>query len=105
MNWILMQNGFPPVIIRKQDRLSYYQHLETANQSSDIRPFVRFIAKCTGRTLDAYLWSTKEKSLAPFGGEESEHVISVKETLDHLNYHDVVISGGSRGPNVIFETP
>jgi len=105
MNWILMQNGFPPVIIRKQDRLSYYQHLETANQSSDIRPFVRFIAKCTGRTLDAYLWSTKENSLAPFGGEESEHVISVKETLDHLNYHDVVISGGSLGPNITIETP
>ena len=84
MNWILMQNGFPPVIIRKQDRLSYYQHLETANQSSDIRPFVRFIAKCTGRTLDAYLWSTKENSLAPFGGEESEHVISVKESLTTL---------------------
>jgi Fic family protein len=100
MNWILMQNGFPPVIIRKEDRLAYYQHLETANQSSDIRPFVRFIAKCTGRTLDAYIWATKENSLAPFGGEDSEHVISVKETLDHLNYHDVVISGGSLGPNI-----
>ena len=95
-----MQNGFPPVIIRKQDRLAYYQHLETANQSSDIRPFVRFIAKCTTRTLDAYIWATKENSLAPFGGEESEHVISVKETIDHLNYHDVVISGGSLGPNI-----
>jgi len=100
MNWILMQNGFPPVIIRKEDRLAYYQHLETANQSSDIRPFVRFIAKCTGRTLDAYIWSTKENSLAPFGGEDSEHVISIKETMDHLNYHDVVISGGSLGPNI-----
>ena len=40
MNLILMQTGYPPVIIRKQDRLKYYQFLETANEG-DIRPFVR----------------------------------------------------------------
>ena len=40
MNLILMQSGYPPVIIRKQDRLKYYQFLETANEG-DIRPFVR----------------------------------------------------------------
>ena len=40
MNLILMQSGYPPVIIRKQDRLNYYQFLETANEG-DIRPFVR----------------------------------------------------------------
>ena len=100
MNWILMQNGFPPVIIRKEDRLAYYQHLETANQSSDIRPFVRFIAKCTGRTLDAYIWSTKENTLATFCREDSDHVISIKETMDYLNYHDVVISCGILGSNI-----
>lgn len=101
MNWILMQFGFPPVIIRKQDRLLYYQHLVTANDG-DIRPFVRFIAKCTERTLDAYLWSTKENSLAPFG-DESETIISPKEAMDHLDYHDAVISGGSIGPNMTIQ--
>ena len=103
MNWILMQNGFPPVIIRKQDRLSYYQHLETVQESGDIRPFVRFIAMCTARTLDAYIAATRDNSLAPFG-EDSEMVISsTQETIDHLNnldYHDVVYSGGSLGPNI-----
>lgn len=101
MNWILMQFGFPPVIIRKQDRLLYYQHLVTANDG-DIRPFVRFIAKCTERTLDAYLWSTKENSLAPFG-DESETIISPKEAMDHLDYHDAVISGGRIGPNMTIQ--
>merc|ERR1711997_721978 len=98
MNLILMQHGFPPVIIRKQDRLQYYQHLVTANEG-DIRPFVRFIAKCTERTLDAYIWSTKDNSLAPFG-DETATIISPKEALDHLAYHDAVISGGSLGPNI-----
>ncbi|CAB0005695.1 unnamed protein product [Nesidiocoris tenuis] len=61
MNMILMNAGFPPVIILKQDRQRYYQMLVTANEG-DIRPFVRFIAECTERTLDMFLWSTSEYS-------------------------------------------
>ncbi|KAF6200068.1 hypothetical protein GE061_006368 [Apolygus lucorum] len=61
MNMILMNAGFPPVIILKQDRQKYYQMLVTANEG-DIRPFVRFIAECTERTLDMFLWSTSEYS-------------------------------------------
>lgn len=59
MNMILMQAGFPPVIIPKQERHRYYQMLEYANEG-DIRPFVRFIAECTEKTLDLFLWSTSE---------------------------------------------
>ncbi|KRX26990.1 Adenosine monophosphate-protein transferase FICD [Trichinella nelsoni] len=54
MNLILMQAGFPPVIIRVEDRLQYYESLKLANEG-DLRPFVRFIAECTRRTLDEYL--------------------------------------------------
>jgi len=59
MNLVLMQAGFPPVIIRRADREVYYRHLVTANEG-DIRPFVRFIAHCTENTLDAYLWASTE---------------------------------------------
>lgn len=59
MNLILMRAGFPPVIIRKQDRLSYYKYLEMANEG-DVRPFIRFIADCTEKTLDVYLFATQE---------------------------------------------
>ena len=54
MNLILMRAGYPPIIIRKQDRLEYYEYLEISNKG-DIRPFVRFIAKCTERTLNEYI--------------------------------------------------
>ncbi|XP_055712448.1 protein adenylyltransferase Fic [Phlebotomus papatasi] len=57
MNTILMRAGYPPAIIAKQQRLQYYNALQTANEG-DVRPFVRFIAECTGRTLDLYLWAT-----------------------------------------------
>ncbi|XP_041975054.1 protein adenylyltransferase Fic [Aricia agestis] len=61
MNLLLMQAGYPPVIIAKQHRHLYYQHLQTANEG-DVRPFVRFIAQCTERTLNLYLWATSEYS-------------------------------------------
>ena len=54
MNLILMKSGLPPVIILKQERLDYYDYLEMANQG-DIKPFIRFIAKCTQRTLKEYI--------------------------------------------------
>jgi Fic family protein len=54
MNLILMKYGYPPVIIRKEERLQYYDYLEQANQG-DVKPFIRFIAKCTQRTLKEYI--------------------------------------------------
>ncbi|GBN08427.1 Adenosine monophosphate-protein transferase Fic [Araneus ventricosus] len=54
MNLILMRNGYPPVIIRKQDRSMYYNAIQLANEG-DVRPFVRFIAHCTECTLNVYL--------------------------------------------------
>ena len=56
MNLFLMKAGYPPVIMRKEDRFKYYQHLQTANLG-DVRPFIRFVATCTEETLDEYLSS------------------------------------------------
>jgi Fic family protein len=54
MNLILMKFGYPPIIILKEDRLDYYDYLEMANQG-DIKPFIRFVAKCTQRTLKEFI--------------------------------------------------
>ena len=114
MNLILMQHGYPPVIIRKQDRLDYYQHLVTANEG-DIRPFVRFIATCTERTLDAYLAAAVEPPpgsarnpygpaiMAEFGDEGLEDTIQPAAAQDHLDHHDKIIMGGLVGPNITVE--
>ncbi|XP_067620288.1 protein adenylyltransferase Fic [Eurosta solidaginis] len=59
MNALLMRAGYPPIIIPKQQRHKYYQFLQIANEG-DIRPFVRFIADCTEKTLDLYLWATSD---------------------------------------------
>jgi len=54
MNLILMKSGYPPVIIKKEERLDYYEYLEMANQG-DVKPFIRFIVRCTKRTLEEYI--------------------------------------------------
>lgn len=59
MNLVLMQAGYPPTIVPVEHRTEYYEHLKTANDG-DVRPFIRFIARCTERTIDEYLWATVE---------------------------------------------
>ncbi|XP_062399651.1 protein adenylyltransferase FICD [Sardina pilchardus] len=59
MNLVLMQANYPPITIRKEQRSEYYLALDTANEG-DIRPFIRFIAKCTEMTLDTLLIATTE---------------------------------------------
>ncbi|KAH8872149.1 Protein adenylyltransferase FICD [Schistosoma japonicum] len=70
MNLILMRSGFPPAIIKIEDRVTYYELLKTANDG-DVRPFIRFIAKCAERTLDGYL----EAALNP--QKKSDHVTRI----------------------------
>jgi len=59
MNIILMQSGFPLVIVLKNDRKKYYQTLSQADKEN-YAPFVNFIGRAVERTLDIYL-----KVLAP----------------------------------------
>lgn len=62
MNLVLMQAGYPPISIHKEQRSEYYHVLELANEG-DLRPFIRFIAKCTETTLDMLLIATTEHSV------------------------------------------
>lgn len=59
MNLILMQAGYPPVIVRVEDRQTYYDTLQLVNMG-DVHPFIRFIAECTERTLDYFLVATSD---------------------------------------------
>ncbi|XP_077863659.1 protein adenylyltransferase FICD-like, partial [Saccoglossus kowalevskii] len=79
MNLILMQAGFPPVTIKHELRHEYYEYLEKANQG-DLRPFIRFIARCTEKTLDEYLWTSRETQ-----------VVSLRHNNRHYNDGKTII--------------
>jgi Fic family protein len=55
MNLILMMQGYPPAIIRKQDRLAYISALEKAQLGGSRQDFDDLIAKAVDRSLDIYL--------------------------------------------------
>ncbi|KKP68626.1 MAG: Filamentation induced by cAMP protein Fic [Candidatus Moranbacteria bacterium GW2011_GWE1_35_17] len=72
MNIILMQAGFPLVIVMKNDRKRYYKTLSLADKG-DYALFVNFIGRAVERTLDIYL-----KILAP-SRKGNEKFISLAE--------------------------
>lgn len=59
MNLLLMQAGFPLVVVLKNDRRRYYDVLSKADDG-EYEPLVRFIAQAVERSLDIYL-----KTLTP----------------------------------------
>ncbi|MCR4287463.1 MAG: Fic family protein [Deltaproteobacteria bacterium] len=54
MNLLLMKEGYPLVVILKNDRKKYYQVLEKADKG-DLNPFVQFTAQAVERSLNIYL--------------------------------------------------
>ncbi len=55
MNLDLMNYGFNPVIIKKEDRLEYYEALDKAHTTGDYTDFVKLIVKLEIETLKKYL--------------------------------------------------
>ncbi|MEW5758840.1 MAG: Fic family protein [Candidatus Omnitrophota bacterium] len=54
MNLLLMQKGYPLIVILKNDRKKYYDSLEKADKGNYIQ-FVRFIAQAVERSINLYL--------------------------------------------------
>ncbi len=55
MNLLLMQEGFPPAIIRKEDRSSYIKSLETGQTKNNLTDYYTLIYEAVDRSLDIYL--------------------------------------------------
>ncbi|KVU43427.1 cell filamentation protein Fic [Burkholderia ubonensis] len=55
LNFELMKAGYPPAIIRKEDRLAYYDSLDRACVTGDYGDIVHLVAESVRRSLDTYL--------------------------------------------------
>lgn len=55
MNLILMQEGYPPAIIRKEDRAVYINSLEKGQKTGNLEDFYRLVCESVDRSLDIYL--------------------------------------------------
>jgi len=55
MNLLLIQQGYPSAIIRKEDRLAYINSLEKAQKGNGLDDFYNLIFEAVDRSLDIYL--------------------------------------------------
>lgn len=62
MNLILMQNGYPPAIIRTRDRIKYISSLEKAQLGGSKDDYEKLIVDAVGRSLDIYLKAAQGES-------------------------------------------
>jgi Fic family protein len=64
MNLILLQNGFPPALIRTRDRVSYLKSLEKAQLGGSNEDYLKIISRSVERSFAIYFQA--------IGGEEPE---------------------------------
>jgi len=55
MNLIAIKNGYPPVVIKKEQRMEYYDALDTAHTTGNYTAFVKMICELAEKALDFYL--------------------------------------------------
>ena len=79
MNLLLMQAGYPLVVILKNDRKKYYDVLSKADDNK-YEPLVKFIAQSVERTLDIYL-----KTLTP-ATQQQEKFLKLAEIAKNTSF-------------------
>ena len=55
LNFELMKDGYPPAIIKADDRVDYYDALDKAATTADYDDFIRMVRDAVERSLDLYL--------------------------------------------------
>ncbi len=54
MNFELMKNGFPPVVLKVENRLAYYEALDKAHTLGDYKPFISLISALVEESFEPY---------------------------------------------------
>ncbi len=54
MNFELMKNGFPPVVLKVENRLAYYEALDKAHTLGDYEPFIALVSSLVEESFEPY---------------------------------------------------
>lgn len=65
MNLLLIQSGYPPAIIRRQDREKYIDSIEAGQLTGSLTDFYNLIYQAVNRSLDIYLDAVVPKPEPP----------------------------------------
>lgn len=50
-----MKNGYPPIVIRNENRIKYYSALDKAHTTKDDTDFIKLVVEELDNTLDLYI--------------------------------------------------
>lgn len=81
MNFILMQFGFPPVIIKSEDKENYFIALQLAD-AGNIEAFIEYIAKNLVRSLEIMIAGVKGESVEEPDDLDKEIALLEQKLLD-----------------------
>jgi Fic family protein len=84
-NFYLIKNGYPPIIIQKEDRKKYYKTLKKADQG-DLSDFATLIARAVNESLQYYLSSFIDE----------ERLLTLSELAKESEYSQEYLSLRSR---------
>lgn len=88
MNLILLRHGFPPSVIRKENRRQYYRLLGQAD-AGNAKPFVNFIGREVDRSLLLYLEACTPRVVKP---PPDEQWISLRSAAEGTAYSQEYLS-------------
>lgn len=96
MNFILMQFGYPPVIIKTEDKENYYAVLRLAD-ADQLEPFIEYIATNLVRSLEIMIRGAKGENIEePDDFDKAlailDRKISTKEQKYHLQKNPELLS-------------
>ena len=84
MNWILLMQGYPMAIIRKEDRLAYINSLEKVQLGGPKDDYLKLIYKAVDRSLDIYLNTIEGKKTKDFL-EKKEQIYKIGQLAKKVN--------------------
>ncbi len=82
MNILLMQNKYPPAIIKIEERDAYFLALARAD-NNEREPFINFITDKVNRSIDIYLRAAKGEAVDDYGDIDKK-IALLKQELDHV---------------------
>ncbi len=62
LNLMLLQKGYPPIVVKQNDKLNYYQVLRQAD-AGEMVPITEYMSALTINSLDIYLKAAKGESI------------------------------------------
>ncbi|HSN78302.1 MAG TPA: Fic family protein, partial [Anaerolineae bacterium] len=88
MNLLLLRDGFPPTIIRRENRSQYYRVLAQADMGKNA-PIVNFVGRAVERSLAVYLEACAPRRSAP---DPTEQWIPLRQAADGTPYSQEYLS-------------